>query len=275
MPGNPLQKHFRQPKVYVSLPSKGVYNIPGSLQGDLTKVPVYGMTGMDEIITRTPDALLSGQSTVKVIESCGPAVVDAWQLTAIDVDFVLTAIKIATYGNKLEFHHTCPECKEENDYELDLSRFIEHYGQYQYQNTIEFDGLTVKLQPLTYAQVTDYGLKNFALQQQMAQAVVIEDPEQQAKLVSDLFKSLAELQNEIVAVSIESVQTDTNMVTEQQFIREWVANSEKAVTDRIKAVFDVNKENLKTPVQTANCTHCGAENQISIDLDQSNFFVRA
>jgi len=59
MATNPLQQYFRQPKIYIKLPSGGVFNKLGSLQGDVTNMPVYGMTGMDEIIMKTPDALMS------------------------------------------------------------------------------------------------------------------------------------------------------------------------------------------------------------------------
>ena len=40
---NPLQKYFRQPKIYVQLPSKGLYYPPGTLAGDYTNVPVFAM----------------------------------------------------------------------------------------------------------------------------------------------------------------------------------------------------------------------------------------
>ena len=63
---NPLQKYFRQPKIYIKFPSGGIFNKPGTIQGDVTNTPVYGMTGMDEIIVKTPDALLSGESTAQV-----------------------------------------------------------------------------------------------------------------------------------------------------------------------------------------------------------------
>ena len=50
MATNPLQKYFRQPKIFIKLPSAGVYCQPGNIQGDSNHMPVYGMTGMDEII---------------------------------------------------------------------------------------------------------------------------------------------------------------------------------------------------------------------------------
>ena len=72
MSQNPLQQYFRQPKIYVKLPSQGMYSKPGAIAGDINGLPVYGMTGMDEIIMKTPDSLLSGESIAQVIKSCCP-----------------------------------------------------------------------------------------------------------------------------------------------------------------------------------------------------------
>jgi len=98
---NPLQRFFRQPKLYVSLPSKGIYYEPGALQGDWSNVPIFAMSGMDEIIMKTPDALFSGEATAKVIESCCPYVTNAKLMPTIDIDALLVAIRIATFGEKM------------------------------------------------------------------------------------------------------------------------------------------------------------------------------
>jgi len=67
---NPLQQYFRQPKIWVGLPSNGVYSESGTFDGDVSNMPIFGMTGMDEIILKTPDALITGESTIKIIQSC-------------------------------------------------------------------------------------------------------------------------------------------------------------------------------------------------------------
>ena len=109
MGNNPLQQFFRQPKIYISLPSLGIYTIPGVIQGDVSNLPIYGMTGMDEILMKTPDALMTGESTVKVIESCCPVIEDAWDLCLLDLDIILTAIKIATVrrNNPMDWRRIC------------------------------------------------------------------------------------------------------------------------------------------------------------------------
>jgi hypothetical protein len=60
------------------------------------------MTTKDEITLKTPDALLNGQGVVNVIESCCPAIKDAWAMPSIDVDATLIAIRIASYGNQMD-----------------------------------------------------------------------------------------------------------------------------------------------------------------------------
>ena len=103
MSANPLAKHFRQPAIYMKLPSQGRFWPSEALNLPATgAIPVYPMTAKDEIVLRTPDALMNGQGIIDVIQSCCPNIVDAWRMPSIDVDAVLVAIRIASYGNQMD-----------------------------------------------------------------------------------------------------------------------------------------------------------------------------
>ena len=193
MANNPLAQHFRQPKIFIKLPSGGIYSKPGTVQGDVTHMPVYGMTGMDEIMMRTPDALLTGESTANVIASCCPNIKEPWELSVTDILMILTAIRISTYGNTMHVQSKCPECKAENDYEMDLNRVIEHYMTCHYENTIVLDQMVIKTQPITYKRSTELNLKNFQLQQQMNQALSLEDSEEKQKKYQEIAMELLSL----------------------------------------------------------------------------------
>jgi len=273
MAQNPLQEFYRQPKIFVSLPSKGIYNQLGTFTGDPTHMPIFGMTGMDDIIMKTPDALLSGDSSVKLIESCCPSIKDGWAVTTLDVDLLLTAIRIATHGNVLEVVHTCPKCKTENDYDIDLGTVIDHFSSCIYNNTIEVGTLTIKLQPLNYKQTTEFSLRNFKMQQQLA-ATPIEPAEKYKEVVHDLFMELGKMQNEVYSASIESIDTGKIVVTESNFISEWLQNCDKQMFNIIKAHLDQTKSDWKIPAVKVICSNldCNHESSISVDLDQSNFF---
>ena len=272
MSHNPLSQYFRQPKIYVSLPSQGVYNKPGALDGDLTNMPIYGMTGMDEIIAKTPDALLSGTSTAAVIESCCPTVKDAWDLSVLDTDLIFASIKIATFGEMMNVSHTCRECSTENEYDLDLSKIVEHYSSCKYDNKAVINDLVITTRPLTYRQLTDFNMRNFGLQQKLSQAEQMA-PAEQKPFVDQLWKELAETQRELFTSSVESVETAEATVVERGFIAEWISNCDKTTIDAIKQNFDKNRKVWEPPTFPVMCSACDTPVKLSIELDQSNFFV--
>ena len=101
---NPLAKFFRQPAIFIKLPSRGKWWDEGALENtENGELPVYSMTTKDEVLLKTPDALLNGQGVVDVIQSCIPNIKNAWKMPSVDVDTVLIAIRIATFGNKMSF----------------------------------------------------------------------------------------------------------------------------------------------------------------------------
>ena len=115
---NNLSAYFRKEELKISLPSKGAFYPPGTLELDSNKeVGVYPMTALDELTLKTPDGLLSGEATFKVIRSCVPAIKDPWQMPSIDVDSVLIGIRIASYGPNMRVTSTVPNTKTKQDHE--------------------------------------------------------------------------------------------------------------------------------------------------------------
>jgi hypothetical protein len=275
MANNPLQQYFRQPKIYISLPSQGLYNKPGTIQGDPTRLPVFGMTGMDEIMMKTPDALLTGESTAKVINSCCPSITDPWDLSNLDTDLVLAAIRIATYSNELQLADKCKKCGTDNEYSMDLNRLMDHYAQCQYDNTVVLQELKIIIRPLNYKQSTEFSTKNFQLQQQLNQSILLEDEVEKKTIMNDIFQKLATIRNEVFALGIESIDTGKQVVTERAFIEEFIANADSSVMSTIGKQIEKNQRTWTSPLQTVRCGHCDAEATLSIELDQSNFFVTA
>lgn len=275
MSQNPLQQFFRQPKIYITLPSKGVFNSPESLLGSFENLPVYGMTGMDEIILKTPDALMSGESTVKLIQSCCPSIKDAWSLNTLDTNIVYAAIRIATYGHELSVTQTCPECETENDFDIDLNHVVEHYGNCQYNHKLVLDGLTVKTRPLTFKESNDFSLKNYGLQQKLNQADQVEDVTEKQKLFKELFEELSVTQQQIFSKSVEVVEVGDQVVTDPAYIEEWLKNCDKSVFEKLKNHVDANRTAWDMPTWPAKCEKCGAESKIYVELDNSSFFDNA
>jgi len=275
MANNPLQKFFRQPKIFINLPSKGQYNNPGEITGDVTKLPVYGMNGMDEILIKTPDALLTGESTVKVIESCCPSITDGWTVSNLDLELILAAIRIATYTNSITVGHTCEHCQTENEYDLELSKIIDYYNHITFDSRAVLKDVVVKLRPLCYKEVTEFSQRNFELRQKLESAATIEDSVEKSKEMSRLYEAYGSLQVEVYSANITAIEVGSTIVNERAFINEWLVNTEKSTFDQIKVHIDKNTQLWETPPQLAQCESCGKENTLRVALDHSSFFATA
>ena len=171
--------------------------------------------------------------------------------------------------------HTCNNCATENEYDLDMNRVIEHFMNCVYDNKIVLDDLTIQLTPLTYKQSTEFNLINFQLQQKIANTDVITNEEEKQKLITELHKDLAKIQNDIYKYTIESVSTADQVVTERTWIMEWLDNADRSVFEAIKQQNYKNNDRWAMPTFPVKCETCATETNLSVELDQSNFFVKA
>ena len=274
---NPLQQYFRQPKIYIDLPLSGVYSSKGTLT-QYEKLPIFGMTGMDEIIMKTPDALLSGESVAKVIASCCPAVIDSNKLCNFDVNKLLCAIKIATYGNDFDIDHVCSECSTEATYTLSVGEFIEYYNNCKSDFKIELDDIVIKLRPLTYQESNKFDYDMFIVQKQLNQVVLADQTtptDENAILMADLFEKLNTIQSSIVFTAIDEIQTKTTVVTERDFIKEYLDNSDQVVYNKIKEKYIDIAKTYALPAKTVICGNCNHEDTVGVELNYTTFFEQA
>jgi len=272
MTANPLQKYFRQPKIYIQLPSKGLFYKEGTLAGDHSNVPIYAMTGMDEILMKTPDALFNGEATIKLIESCCSYIKDAHAVPSLDIDVLLTAIRIASFGESMSVTHTCKNCGTENEYDIDLTKVIEHYADKQYDSRLSINDITVNFRPLNYQELTEFNMENFKLQRLLGQLASVSDDEKQ-KHIDAVYEKLGQIQAQLFLLSIESVQTPETLVSDKDHISEWLLNSNRDDYSKIKNHLEKAKDAWSMPNHQVKCSNCGTEASIEVGLDQSNFFV--
>ena len=269
---NPLQKFFRQPKLYLSLPSNGLFYEPGSLIGDYNSVPIFAMSGIDEIIYKTPDALFTGEATARVIESCCPNIKNARTMPSIDIEAVMISIRIATFGETLNINHTCKNCQTENEYDIKLNNLLEYFSGLKFDNTIRVDDIVIKIRPLQYEEMSYISMENFKLQKTLYQTEDLDQKEKQER-IDQIYQSLSELQLQLFLTAIEQIQTPDVVVTQKPFIEEYLRNTERATYNIIKQKLEENKEAWNIPKQDVVCANCKTQDQIQIILDQSNFFV--
>jgi hypothetical protein len=276
-PNNPLQQYFRQPAIYVKLPSQGRFYPPGTLNPSVTgQYPVYPMTAIDEITYRTPDAMFNGQATVSVIQSCVPDIVDAWAVPAMDLDAILVAIRIASYGHEMEFGSACPACRAEADRGIDLRLVMDALSAPDYNASIKSGDMEIFFRPMTYKNLTDNSKMQYENQkiiQMMPNLDVVDD--QKITMVSDALKKITEVTVKALAVSIAMVKTPTAMVTESEFIEEMLLHCDRKLFNQIRDyAVELKSVSEMQPLHLV-CDECNHEYNQQLTLDMSSFFAPA
>lgn len=280
---NPLSKHFRQPKIYINLPSNGNFYKNNSIDiSETGEYPVYAMTAKDELKFKTPDALLNGQSTVDVIQSCMPNIKNAWEVPSIDVDAILIAIRIATYSDKMELRTKLPNTEIERSYEVDLRLLLDQLRSQTYENVVQADNFKIEIAPLSYKYFTDMALKTFE-EQRLFRSLNDNSLTEVEKIqkFNESFNRITDLNISIVAKSVVSVQfDDESVVTQREYIDEFFDNIDKDIFQKL--IEHVDKQKSKFTVKPLDVITTDEDQKLGapekfklpITFDQSNFFVK-
>ena len=278
MENNPLSQYFRQPAIYVKLPSNGEYYEEGSLELTETgEYPVLPMTTIDEITYRTPDALFNGTAVVNVIQSCVPNIKNAWNMPSIDVDTVLVAIRIATFGHQLDITTQCPACQEESEYGVDLRTILDLIQSPNYEEFLDLGDLKLYFAPMSYNQMNENNLKQFEEQRILN---IMQDQEigDQEKLnqMSDILLKITKITTDALAKNIKAVQTSQgDTVTQAAQIQEWLNNVDRSVFGKVRDHILKTKESSEIKPLQVKCQDCQNEYEQLFTLDMSNFFEGA
>jgi hypothetical protein len=276
-PVNPLAKHFRRPEIYFKLPSQGRFWPEGSLDLPVTgDIPVFPMTNADEITLKTPDALMNGSGIVSVIQSCCPNIIDAWKMPTVDVDALLIAIRVASYGNTMGVSTSCPTCGEEHDYDVNLSGLLDQARCPNYDQPVEYNGLKIKLHPQTYFSITQTNIVQFE-EQKIAQALAdseIADEVRNARIKASMI-TLLELNEKLLVDSTEYIETDDGQqVSDPKFIAEFYKNTESRLIKTIEErMSEIAKEGA-LPLTKLSCQSCQHQYEMPLEFDYARFFVR-
>lgn len=278
---NPLTMYMRQPKIYIRLPSNGEFWTKGSLDiSDTGEYPVFSMTAKDELMLKIPDALINGQAIVDVIQHCMPNIKNAWAIPSIDLDVILIAIRLATYGEKMSIPLNIKDSDAE--YEVDLRYILGGL-----QENITWDTavqispeLIIHVKPVNYKQISLSSVKTFETQKiiEVASSSTMSDQDK-----STQFKIAIEKLNDItvgvINNSVFKIDFAEGSIEDVQHIKEFMDNLDKEIFDKIKNHLEKlrNHNNLK-PIKvqpTPEMIASGVPNdpiEIPLVFDPSNFF---
>ena len=277
---NPLAAHFRQPKLYMKLPSGGLFNTDDDLDFPENKeVAIFPMTAKDEILMKNPDALLNGEAVLQVIKSCVPSVLEPRELTNIDVDALLLGIQAATYGDEMELSTKCKFCDKELTGVTSIQESLDQIDPLQEVNVIDWEGLKVVLRPVKYKSTIEAGLVNFQTTRSLQGIADLPDDMDKLAIFNENFNRMAILNFNLICDSIEKIVIEGEQsveVTSREQIIEFLENCEASIGTKIEEESSkVSTKGISKDMKFACDGDCGEDKitETKIVLDPVNFFM--
>jgi hypothetical protein len=271
---NPLRQYFRRPSIYLKLPSGGEFYPAGAINlPDNKEIPIYPMTAIDEITSKTPDALFNGTAVVEIIKSCAPNILDPWSIPSIDLDAILIAIKSASGGNDMEVTSTCSKCETEGNYSLNLVGLLSNISVGDYSTTVTVtDDLTIKFRPLSYKSVNEINLIQFDLEKKIKAYSTLEDEDLKTKQLAATMKQLSGVSTTLIAETIESISTPNAVVDNTDYIVEFLQNCDAIRYDFIRKEVIKLRESSELKPLKIKCNNCSHEYMQSLVFNVTDFF---
>jgi hypothetical protein len=274
MDNNPLKQYFRRPAVYLRLPSGGVgYDESVIDMPENGEVPIYPMTAIDDITTRTPDALFNGTAVIELIKSCVPNIKDPWNISNIDMDAILVAIKSASSeSGDMDIASTCPSCDTSATFSISLASILSSIASPDYDTELEYGELSFKLKPISYREINSASMEQFEFQKMVAQVDNIEDDELRNKTVKEALEKITNITMNLLSHSVAHIKTPTSIVEDREFILEFLRNCDKKIYTAIRDHSGKLREEAEIKPMSVQCTNCQHEYNQAITLNPTDFF---
>lgn len=272
-----LEKYKRQPKIYIDLPSSGTwYDHTIIHDNKCDELPVYGMNTMDELNLKTPDALFSGEATANIIKSCVPSILDPWKLLSIDVEYLLIAIRTATYGNKLPVNTVCPKCSNSTESDVNLEGLLSSFQDKTAFHVINYNGLQITIRSINYKQSTEISKNSYINQKTLANinnSNLAEEEKDKQKQV--IYKQITQLNYQSVLEHIDNISDGTEVENDPNEILAFVTDCDRDFYVLLQdSIIEMNNS-WNLPDLTVECAEegCGFQYKSKLNIDYSSFFA--
>ena len=273
---NPLSKYFRKPSIYVQIPTGGKFN-PEIDKTVLDEIGVLPMTAIDEISMQNPDELLNGEALINLIKSCVPSIPEPRNLCNIDAELLYIAIKYATYGKNIEHTHTCSNCKEQADYNIDINSILERFPEVDFIDPIEYEDLKIYVHPPKLESLTRLALIDVEQARILSSIQATAEGEEggeieMARQFAISFRKVSKQNVDLLISSINRIETPDETVTDETSITEFMnnipANIVKKVNDKI---LTVNPKPDDISTFEFSCEKCDSKEKVTFELNPVNF----
>lgn len=256
-----LHKSNIIPGVTFRLPSKGIPYVNGELDDDVHdgEILVNPMSTLDEIYLKTPDMLFQGTAVEKTILRCCPQVKKPLELLSKDVDYILTCMRLVSYGNILTTEYKC-DCDKSKpiDVDINVSDFVNKTKNIDNaaldKLTFTIDGFLFKIRFVTFQKMIE-------LNQESLSDNTDDDNKTPDEIFDKFIKNLT--------VNIENIDGVRDPAMIEEFLKNQSRKFQMAVLDKIT---EANNWGVKFDY-IHHCKWCDNDKNIQVSLNPVSFFT--
>jgi hypothetical protein len=194
----------------------------------------------------------------------------------MDMDTLLVAIRVASYGHEMEFSSQCPACQAASERSLDLRLVLDSLQAPDYSQSIRHGDMEIFLKPMTYKNLTDNSQMQYENQKllQMLPGSETTESDKINAMGAALLK-ITEVTIKALSQSVAMVKTPTAMVSEPEFIEEMLNNCDRTLFNQIRDQIIALKNVAEMKPLHLACDECNHEYDQQLTMDMSSFFEPA
>lgn len=271
--GGVLARYYRVPGLHVKLPTDGAFLPPGSFHPTATgDVPVYPMRAADELLLKSPDALMSGFGIEKLLESCVPAIGAPREVSTADLDVLLLAIRASSYGDVMPITAACPKCGEVSEFECHLPGMVATVTPIPADNPVRLaDDVVAYVRPYNLANATKVAMITFEETRRMQALEKASEDERRAAMNAS-FQRLSDLNVAMVADCILRVVVPEGAVTDKQEIARFIADLPSRQFDKVEdKLKELNGLGMDKKLDVC-CEKCQHTWRTEVEFNPASFF---
>jgi len=290
------------PHITVTLPTMGLFYDENVFKEgtDPSVLEAHPFSMWEEVHHSNPFAIMSGKATRRMINTVAPEVNDPDALCGFDVDIIMLAGRLASYGEEMKLTMTCanPEpirkdpnsdnetlltCDAKRDMVVNVKDIINNYHIIDNIDDWQLDlsnGQCVYLRPSLYKDILQ-ALKISVSQEKINQVIRRYEDLPEDKMIEMTDKSVDNLISVKLITMVSSIMCvetadKSRKIKERELIVQWL---EKLNPEYVSMIQDKLNELVQPFEKTGKvsyiCDECGYENKdINLIQDQSRFFTR-
>lgn len=288
----PLSRFInRLPATYISLPSSGLFydNTEVNFNED-GQLPIYPMTARDEMLLKSPDALINGVAVEQVVHHCVPDILQPRKLTSPDFETIMVALRLATYGEQLDVEFSCPNenkdgqgtpCGNTVKYGFDCNELLSMSTALKVEPKVALydNNVVAYVRPYNLTDALEIG-KLQVEEQRSIQGLMVDENKTEEQKLGDLRGIYERISDKttlinarcILRVDVKDENGDVSTENSHSNILEFVKNMPKREYDKIEyALTQLNKLGIPKDVDVT-CDECGHKWTTQLSFDPSRFF---